>query len=93
VTVPVTIGQTSSGQVTKSLKIKGTGLDTSATPSGVTADELKGGRVKAMEVSLTVISDAGIEQLRVRPFTEAQKAEFMAKYSYQYTKLVQLPSM
>ena len=92
-TVPVTIGQTASAQVTKSLKIKGTGIDTAATPSGVTVDELKGGRVKAMEVSLTVISDAGIDQLRNRPFTDAQKSEFMAKNSYQYTKLVQLPSM
>jgi prepilin-type N-terminal cleavage/methylation domain-containing protein len=92
-TVPVTIGQGSSGQVTKSLKIKGTGIDTSATPNGVTNDELKSGRIKAMEVSLTVISDAGIEQLRKRPFSGTQQAEFMAKNSYQYTKLVQLPSM
>jgi prepilin-type N-terminal cleavage/methylation domain-containing protein len=93
VTVPVTIGQTASSQVTKSLKIKGTGIDTSATPNGVTSDELKAGRIKAMEVSLTVISDAGIEQLRKRPFSGSQQAEFMAKNSYQYTKLVQLPSM
>jgi hypothetical protein len=92
-TVPVTIGQTAASQVTKSLKIKGTGLDTTAAPNGVTNEELKSGRIKAMEVSLTVISDAGIEQLRKIPFSDAKRSEFMAKNSYQYSKLVQLPSM
>ena len=92
-TVPVTIGQSNSGKVTKSLKIKGTGIDTSATPNGVSADELKTGRIKAMEVSLSVLSDAAVDQLRTRPFTDTQKSEFLAKNSYQYSKLVQLPSM
>lgn len=93
VTVPVTIGQSSSGQVTDSLKIKGTGIDTSASPNGVTAVELKAGRIKAMEVSLTVISDAGIDQIRKGAYDKNKKEEFMAKNSYQYSKLVQLPSM
>lgn len=92
-TVPVTIGESASGQVTKSLKIKGTGIDTSAAPSGVSSDELKSGRIKAMEINLTVITDAGIDQLRNRPFTGSQKSEFLMKNSYQYTKLVQLPGM
>ena len=92
-TVPVTIGKNASGQVTDSFKIKGTGLITTAAPSGVTSDELKAGRVKAMEVTLTVISDAGIDQLRKRPFSGSQKSEFLMKNSYQYTKLIQLPSM
>lgn len=93
VTVPVTVGQTSSGQVTKTFKIRGTGIEADVTSSGVTADEIKAGRVKSMEISLTVISDAGIDQLRNRPFSGNQQAEFMSKYSYQYTKLVQLPGM
>jgi hypothetical protein len=54
---------------------------------------LPSGRVTAMEVSVTVISDFGIDQLKRRTFTETQQAEFLAKNSYQYTKLVQLPSM
>ncbi len=93
VTVPVTVGQSSSGQMTKSFKVKGTGIDTEVTTNTVTSDELKAGRVKGMHISLTVISDAGIEQLRNRPFSDAQKADFLAKNSYQYSKLVQLPSM
>jgi prepilin-type N-terminal cleavage/methylation domain-containing protein len=93
VTVPVTVGQRNSGQVANSFSILGTGVDTSASPSGVTADELRSGRVKAVGVSLTVLSDAGIDQLRNRPFSGNQAAEFMAKHSYQYSKLIKLPGM
>lgn len=93
VTVPVSVGQSGSSQMAKKFKIKGTGIETEAAPSNVTVDELKAGRVKGMHISLTVISDAGIEQLRNRPFNDSQKSEFLAKNSYQYSKLVQLPSM
>jgi hypothetical protein len=90
-TVPVVIGQ--SGNATKSFKIKGTGIEAEVSGGSVTADELKSGRIKAMEISLTVISDAGIDQLRNRGFDEKGKSEFMAKNSYQYSKLIQLPGM
>lgn len=93
VTVPVTVGQSSSAQVTQSFKIKGTGIEASISGGSVTADQLKAGRVKAMDISLTVLSDAGIDQLRNRPFSGNQAAEFMAKNSYQYSKRIQLPSM
>ena len=93
VTVPVTIGKDESGQITKSLKVKGTGLETTAAPSGVSNDELKAGRIRAMEISLTVISDPGIDQIRRGAFNKGKISEFMAKNSYHYTKLVQLPSM
>lgn len=93
VSVPVTVGSSSSGSVTDSFKIKGTGIETSATSNGVTADELKSGRVKSVEISLTVLTDGGIDQVRRGGMSDAKKAEFMAKHSYQYTKLIQLPSM
>ncbi len=93
VSVPVTVGRSSSGSVTDSFKIKGTGIETEASGSGVTADELKSGRVKSVEISLTVLTDAGIDQVRRGGMSDAKKAEFMAKHSYQYTKLIQLPSM
>ena len=93
VNVPVTVGQTTSGQVTDSLKIKGTGIEAQIAGNSVTPDELKAGRITAMEVSLTVLSDFGVDQLRNRPFTDSQKSEFLAKNSFQYTKLVQIPSM
>jgi len=93
VNVPVTVGQTTSGQVTDSLKIKGTGIEAQIAGNSVTPDELKAGRITAMEVSLTVLSDFGVDQLRNRPFTDSQKSEFLAKNAFQYTKLVQIPSM
>jgi prepilin-type N-terminal cleavage/methylation domain-containing protein len=84
----VTIGE-SGGTTVKSFKIKGTGLEVLPV-----SDELKSGRIKAVEISLTVISDAGIDQLRNRPFSGAdQQAEFMRKNAFNYTKLVQIPSM
>ena len=93
INVPVTVGQTSAGQVTKSLKIKGSGIDAQISANNVTPDELKAGRITAMEVSLTVLSDFAVDQLRNRPFTESQKSQFLAKNSYQFSKLVQIPSM
>ena len=91
--VPVIIGQTRAGQVTDSLKISGAGIVTQVSANNVTADELKAGRITSIQVSLTVISDFGIDKLRSRPFTGAQQAEFLAKNSFQYAKLVTIPSM
>lgn len=82
----VTIGDSNS--TVKSFRIKGTGIE--VLPAN---EELKSGRIKAVEINLTVLSDAGIDQLRNRPFTESQKAEFLKKNAYNYTKLVQIPSM
>jgi prepilin-type N-terminal cleavage/methylation domain-containing protein len=92
VTVPVTVGQSATVKVTKSLKIKGSGIEAEVSSTSVTADELKAGRIKAMEISLTVLSDAGVDLIRRTP-SIAEKPEFMAKNSYQYSKLVQLPGM
>lgn len=93
VNVPVTIGQSNTAQTTKSFKIMGNGIETELAGGTVTPEELAAGRLTAMEISVTVISDFGIDQLRTRTFSGAQKTEFLTKNSYQYTKLVQLPSM
>ncbi len=96
-TVPVTIGN-SGKQTTKSFVIRGTGIKAEDSIGGsVTAAQLAAGRVTAMELSATVISDFGIDQLRTRfkNSTPSPKevADLLAKHSYEYTKLVQLPSM
>jgi type II secretory pathway pseudopilin PulG len=89
VTVPVMIGKSAT-----SLKVKGTGIDTPAVPSGVTADEIKAGRVAAIEVSITVLSDAGMERMRKGTFpSDGERAKFLAKNSYNYSKRVQVPGM
>lgn len=93
INVPVSIGQSNTAQTTKSFKIMGNGIETELSPGSVTSAALAAGRLTAMEVSVTVISDFGIDQLRTRTFSGAQKTDFLTKNSYQYTKLVQLPSM
>jgi prepilin-type N-terminal cleavage/methylation domain-containing protein len=91
-TVPITIGQGGSKTAT-TFKVKGTGIEVTGGSGSITADQLKSGRLKAMEVSLTVLSDLGIDQIRNRGFSGDQQSEFLAKNSYQYTKLIQLPTM
>lgn len=93
--VPVTVGQTASGQISKEFRIQGTGLVADNTVGFATPDELKAGRLTAVEIAITVISDFGIDQLRQRSdlADPAKQAVFLAKNSFQYTKLVQVTSM
>lgn len=93
VDVPVTIGQK-----TKNFKISGTGIeapnsDITVGGNAISATQVATGRVTAVEISVTVISDFGTEQLRTRTFNNSQQTEFLSKNSYEFTKLVQLPSM
>ncbi|MEO7098726.1 MAG: prepilin-type N-terminal cleavage/methylation domain-containing protein [Luteolibacter sp.] len=91
--VPVTVGNGSS-QVAKELIITGEGIKADVSGGKATSAELKAGRLTAVEISVSIISDFGIDQLRSRSFKdETAKVEFLTKNSYQYTKLVQLPSM
>ncbi len=93
--LPITIGQTNAAQTTNSLKITGAGVVAGIT--GVTAAELATGRVTTVQISVTVLSDFGIDQMRSRfkttTPTSTDLAKFLAKNSFQYTKLVQLPSL
>jgi type II secretory pathway pseudopilin PulG len=65
----------------------------SDTGMGITREEILRGQLKSFQISITVLSDMGIDQLRRRTFSGTQQTEFLAKHSYQYSKLVQLPSM
>lgn len=80
----VTIGP--SGTVNK-ISIRGDGIESDN-------DDLKAAKLTAVEISLTVLSDTGVDQIRRRSnFSGSQQAEFMAKHSYQYSKRVQVPGM
>lgn len=79
-----TIGPSGS---TQSLRIKGTGIETSPLDS-----TLASGKITSVGISLSVLSDAGVEQLR-KNGALADNAAWLAKNSYQYSKLVQLPGM
>jgi len=73
-------------------RITGSGIQTTFASATVTNEQIKAGRVTAAEISITVLSDFGIQQMRRRSFADADElAEFIAKNSYQYSKVVQLP--
>ncbi|MES2476090.1 MAG: prepilin-type N-terminal cleavage/methylation domain-containing protein [Verrucomicrobiota bacterium] len=88
--VPVTIGRNNE---TQEFRLSGNGIFSDYTGSEVTTAELTSGRISSVDISVTVLSDFGIEQLSRRKFTDTQKADFLAKNSYEFTKTVQIPSM
>ena len=89
VNVPVTVGEK-----TPSFLIQGTGIKAELTGGSVTTAQLASGRVTAITISATVLSDFGVEQSKSRTFKDDDaKAKFFGKNSYQYSKLIQLPSM
>lgn len=90
--VPVTLNSQSGGSTEFTLT-GGAITSNSSGVAGVTADELKTGSLTSVEVSLTVLTDFGMDQMRSRKFnSETAQAEFLAKNSYQYSKSVQVPS-
>jgi prepilin-type N-terminal cleavage/methylation domain-containing protein len=91
VNVPVIIGPVSGPMTATSFIINGTGIVSDITTGGpVTNAQLAAGKITGVSISTTVISDFGIQQMKQRTFTAAQLADFIAKHSYQYTKLVSL---
>lgn len=76
-----------------SFRILGTGIETTA-PAGLTDAEFAAGRVTAVQISTTVLSDFGVEQAKIRSFkNDADKAKFFNQNSFSYSKVVQIPSM
>ena len=95
VSVAVPVGQ-QSGDQTSLFSITGSGIVTDYKPanSDIGDDQLKSGRVTAVEISLTVLSDFGLKQMRNRSFSDTDPDEFdefIAKNSYQFSKLIPVP--
>ena len=94
-TVRVPIGQGANSA--ENLVIAGDGITNIArtgitTISNTTKEEIKSAQLSAAEISLTVLTNFGLQQLRKRTFeNDTAKAEFIAQNSYQYSKLVQVP--
>lgn len=66
------------------------------TGSGIEADDTKpiygDGAVVSVDISVTVLSDTGMRQLRNRTFRDNEaKAKFLAENSYPYSKTVIIP--
>lgn len=96
--VPISLGSTNSGQTVDEFRIRGTGIFSPGLgaanigSTSISADEIKGGRIAAVELSLTVLTDVGIDQQRNRVFSGSE-GDFLKKHSYQYTKRIDVPSM
>ena len=92
--VRVTLGQNANAS---NLRLFGDRLETDAAVGGsmsATNAEIRTGKVTGVEVSITVLSDFGINQLKTRTFANAEaKARFLAEHSYQFSKSVDLPGM
>ncbi len=91
--VPVTLGEG-----TTKFQIHGNGNITDYVDPDTAAPDLAllipSGRVSAIEISLSVLSDAGIKQWTVmRSKSKDKIAEWLAKNSNQYSKVVKIPSM
>ena len=71
--------------------ITGNGL-TSPAVTTVTPAELATGKLTAVEVSLSILTDGALKQLRGRTFTATKLSEFVAQNTYQYSKLIPVPS-
>jgi len=91
--VPVSLGSSSSQL--KQFEMFGTGIVVASTPSTlVTLDELKAGRIASAEISITVLSDFGVNQAKSRTFkTDAERGKFFSTNSFQYSKVVELPGL
>jgi len=74
--------------------VTGNGVITTGTSSpSVAAASLAAGRLTAVEISLTVLTDFAVKQMRGRTFSDPVKlSEFIAENSFQYSKLIPVPS-
>lgn len=95
-TVQVRLGDTSEDS-TNIFKVHGSGIFLDSTVDGqgspaITNSQIRAGKLSAVEVSLTVLTDFGIEQMRRRSFpSPSEKDEFISENSYQFSKLISVP--
>jgi prepilin-type N-terminal cleavage/methylation domain-containing protein len=94
-TIRVPIGQAANSA--RNLSVKGNGItDNDGNDitgiTGATGAQIKSSQLSAVEVSITVLSDFGIQQMHRRSdLTGTKLNDFIAQHSYQYSKVVQLP--
>ena len=71
-------------------RLKGTGISTNLTATGTTAAEIAAGRLIAVELSISVLTDAGLARMSGG---QGLKPEDYARNVYHYSRLVNVPSM
>ena len=75
-------------EVIKSFAVNGTGL----APNQNTSSQYAGGRISAVELSITVLTDEGVSILKRSPFrNDNERALFIEKNGYRYSRSVTIP--
>lgn len=86
-TVRVTLSSdSSSGE----FSVTGSGLETNLSTSGATSEELSAGRLKAVEISISVLSDAGLARMNA---TNGLTDDDYARFVYHFSRVVEVPGM
>lgn len=87
--VPITLGGINASATEFRLEAGNIITDFSARNSNVSDDEIKSGSLTSVEISMTVLTDFGVDQMRVRSFKNpTEQSEFLTRYSYQFSKLI-----
>jgi prepilin-type N-terminal cleavage/methylation domain-containing protein len=94
VPVRVTLGEDAAGT---EMILRGNGLETDASVGSlkpvVSLDELKAGRLKGVEIGITVLSDAAVIRLNTQGLKQEVREKILAQESFQYSRTVELPGM
>lgn len=89
--VPITLGNEGASATEFRLEAGNIITDYTSNIPDVSNEDIRYGNLASVEISTTVLSDFGVEQMRRRSFkTDSERSEFLQKYSYQYSKLVQV---
>jgi hypothetical protein len=88
------LGETGAGRL---FRLSGDGIETDASPAtlkpSVTLDELRAGRLTAVEIGMTVLSDSAAIRLATQGLSDKAREKILAQESFQYSRVVPLPGM
>lgn len=91
-TARVTLG---SGNSSAKFRLSGTGIDSNITPDGVSADQIKAGRLAGVEISISVVSDAGLSRMNAGSVggNQGLSEKDYARQVYHFSRVVDVPGM
>lgn len=94
VPVRVMLGENAAGTT---MRLKGNTLETDASVGSlqppVDLEELKAGRLRGVEIGITVLSDAAVIRLNTPGLKEEVREKILAQESFQFSRTVELPGM
>lgn len=71
-------------------RVTGRGIQTTLDAGGFEPEEIQAGRLKAVEISMSVLSDGGIARMNARDGLDEKD---YARNAYHYTRMIELPGM